>query len=703
MSKTDSHLNILLISGEKNVYDYLKQLLTTAKGFAFELAHIHDPAAPFNFINQKIDTIILDLNLFYGIDLKSLSQLRANFPDVPVIVISTDRNPDQVAYAIKTGAQDFLLLSALDNESLPHAIISAITRMNIARNESINSDKSDFAQIVNDAPVAIAILDSHEIIYSNNKLGEILGVSNSANLINKSFMHHIHPSYLQFFNEWVSRIQRPDSDQKPIHIILLKHDNYPVNVEIAGKHIEYKSKSALLMLISDITERKQIETDTLYAAKNNSLANIIDNQIMHNYIDNAILASQRNKTHFAIMCLDLDHLKVINETYGRRVGDLLLQSILQRLKKVARQTDTVLSLGGNHFIVAMNDIDNINVIPNHAQHILTSLTQPFMINSHHIEASFTAGISIYPENGTDANTLIKNADLAHYKAKQRGQNTYMIFTPSMAHHAKLREELLYDLKGAIRNNEFLLFYQPIINSHTGKIARLEALLRWFRHSKEILLPGDFLTLAEETGLIFDINEWVIREACKQDLFWQAKGLKPVPISINLSLSHFHLNSKLLHTITDIMTESSLPPDCLEFEMSENVTVLDVGLDIISALKRLNIKLTIDDFGANFFSLNELMRYHIDNIKIDRSLISSTPDDSDKCAIVSAIIAMAAKLNINVFAEGIENQKQLSFLNDAGCQYVQGNYLCPPLSAEQLFMLLKQDTSFPFTPADTETT
>ena len=549
------------------------------------------------------------------------------------------------------------------------------------------SNANSFQLMIEHSPLGVIILGHDSIKYSNDKFAHIIGASCKTALAGKSITEYIHPSYQKFFYDWLQKIPGAAKHPNNIEMILLKNNNDLINVEVCGSDIRHKEHALTQLYIKDITERKRVETELKYLASSDSPSNLINDNLLQKYLGQAIKSAALSKRHVAVVYMDLDHLKLVNETYGYKIGDLLLQAVTQRLKKISRQSDMILPFGGEKFVLVMNDLQNISVVSDFIQNLTNSLSQPFRINDNNVYTTITAGISVFPENGVDSDTILKNAELAHYYAKQQGQNNYRYYSSSMSRHIHEKTELLYDLRQALNQHDFRLLYQPVIDTSTGKIIGLEALLRWHRLKKTMLAPNDFLSLAEESGLIFDIGEWVIETACNQNLVWQQSGITPLPISINLSTRQFHAKSGLINIIKTALKETKLSPQLIEFEMSENVTVLDIGSDILQELKQMGIRLTIDDFGASYFSLNELKRYYIDTIKIDRSLIKSVPYDADKSLIVSAIIAMGNTLGLDIICEGIETDEQLMFIKKNGCYKVQGNLLCRPMSPEELYPVL----------------
>lgn len=561
--------------------------------------------------------------------------------------------------------------------------------MNNPEEKSINLPEP-FQQMIEHSPCGIVLLNNSLIVYANDRMRSILGVDNKEAIIKKSLDQFIHPSYLKYFTDWFTKINLSHQSEKNIELIFLKNNSHPIHIEMMGNRINYNSHVSVQLFMTDISERKFTETH-LQSTTTQPTKKLTDHAFLNEHIKQAIYSAEKNNQHMAVIYLDLDHFNFINETYGYKTADILLEVILQTLKATASANETILTLGCDKFIIIANKIDNVNMLNHIIQKYINLFSNKFLVQNQELTTTATLGVSLFPENGIDSQTLLKNAEFAHAHAKKSGQQKYQIFTSSMTHHIKQQNDLLFDLKQALDKNEFVLLYQPVVDITTGKILRLEALLRWFRSNNEILLPGDFLSLAEETGLIFPIGEWVTKTACKQNIYWQQHGITPVPISINLSMRQFQAGPRLIKNIENTLQLTQLPSHCLEFEINENVSILNISSDILETLHNMGIHLSIDNFGSGFFSLSEIKRYQIKNIKIARSLIANVTKNKDNAEMVAAIIAMSKEMNINVIAEGIETKEQLAFLKTHNCLQAQGNYICAPLSEEELYPIFKTAT------------
>jgi diguanylate cyclase (GGDEF)-like protein len=402
----------------------------------------------------------------------------------------------------------------------------------------------------------------------------------------------------------------------------------------------------------------------------------------------ALANATRNGRLVGILLHDLDNFKVINDSLGHDAGDALLKMVAQRMRAVVRESDTVARLGGDEFVIVLPDMENCNEAMVVANKLLHELSQPFTVEQQQLYISASIGVSLYPRDGEQEQTLLKNVDLAMYRAKREGRNTVRFFTEELNAHNRERQKLETALHHALENAEFELHYQPKFNFHTGAITGVEALVRWNHPTLGVIAPSAFIPLAEETGLIVELGAWVIRSACRQSRAWQ--GIAGMPVNMAVNLSARQLDPDLLiHTVADALSETGLAPEYLELELTETAIMPDAveAIGILSDLKCLGVRLSLDDFGTGYSSLNYLRRFPLDSIKIDRSFIVGVGESANDRAIVKTIVALASNLNMNVIAEGVESRVQADFLKLHGCHEMQGYYFARPLPALQVADLL----------------
>ncbi|MBK7846698.1 MAG: EAL domain-containing protein [Zoogloea sp.] len=440
---------------------------------------------------------------------------------------------------------------------------------------------------------------------------------------------------------------------------------------------------------SDITERKASEARIAYLAQHDPLTGLPNRTLLQDRLDQALAHAVRHGSRIAVLFLDLDRFKTINDSLGHMTGDRLLQGVALRLSECTRETDTISRQGGDEFLIVLTDVDGPDDAARVAEKILDRLGPPFDIDGQLLATSFSIGIALFPDDGKCAESLMKNADTAMYHAKESGRNTYRFFDEVMNINALERLQLENALRQALDNQEFCLYYQPQVNLASGRIIGVEALLRWFNGALGGVPPSSFIPLAEECGLIVPIGRWVLHQACRQAKAWQAQGYAPIPVAVNLSAMQFR-RADMVATVREALEASGLSPQWLELELTESL-LMQSGAQVentLAELKALGVRMSIDDFGTGYSSLAYLKRFPVDCLKIDRSFVNDLIDDPDDAAIVRAVIQLGRSLRLDVIAEGTETHEQLDVLRAEGCVAAQGYVFSPPLPAEALGDILR---------------
>jgi diguanylate cyclase len=450
---------------------------------------------------------------------------------------------------------------------------------------------------------------------------------------------------------------------------------------------------ALPRALRHAIDRHRIQVETIYNAQHDAVTNLPNRLVLNDRISQAISLARRRKTAMAVVFLDLDRFKYINDSLGHAIGDGLLQSVSLRLMASVRDSDTVTRQGGDEFVILLSEIASSQDAAKSAKRILLSLTAPHFIGGHELHIDGSIGISVYPVDGEDAETLIKNADTAMYHAKENGRNNFQYFTAEMNVKVVARQSLEASLRRALEREEFLLHYQPKVNLNTGEITSVEALIRWQHPDRGLVSPAQFVPIAEDSGLILPIGRWVLREACRQTRAWQDAGLPPIPTAVNVSSAEFR-KTDFVESVQTILKETGLEARYLELELTEGVLMDDAKFTapVLQELKSMGIRLAADDFGTGYSSLSYLREFPIDILKIDRSFINQITADCDGSTIVDAIISMGKSLNHVVVAEGIETQEQRAYLQAHHCQEGQGYLFSRPLPAAQFAVLLQTGIS-----------
>jgi diguanylate cyclase (GGDEF)-like protein/PAS domain S-box-containing protein len=443
-------------------------------------------------------------------------------------------------------------------------------------------------------------------------------------------------------------------------------------------------------IAKDITEKKRAEHLINHMAYHDSLTDLPNRRLFKDRLTQALEQTIAHEEQLAILFIDLDRFKIINDSLGHAFGDLVLQCVAERLSSCVREHDLVARMGGDEFTVLLPKLADSEDVLGIAQRLLETINQPMEINGQELHITPSIGISRYPQDGQDTETLMKHADTAMYKAKETGKNNFQFYAPTMNMLAFEQMELENELRKALERQEFVLYYQPQVNVSTGKIIGMEALIRWQHPDKGLLAPGHFISIAEENGMIVPIGEWVLRQACHDCKSWQAAGLPPIRVAVNLSLIQFQKNN-LCETVTNILEETGLDPQYLELEITESIAMqnTDQVIQKLEELVNLGIEISIDDFGTGFSSLSYLKKFPIHKLKIDRSFVSDITTDPDDASIVSAIIAMALSLKLDLIVEGVETKEQQNYLHELGCHEMQGFLFSRPVPGTTVTSLLSR--------------
>jgi len=464
--------------------------------------------------------------------------------------------------------------------------------------------------------------------------------------------------------------------------------------ESTGKTYRTATGESRVVFVSrDITERQRYEETIRHQAFHDALTGLPNRMLFKDRLALEIARAKRNKQMLAVLFLDLDRFKLVNDTLGHDMGDQMLKIIARRLVGYVREDDTVARLGGDEFTVLLPEILQAENAVKVARKILRAIREPVHIGVHELYISTSIGIALYPNDGEDAESLLKNADTAMYRAKENGKNNYQLYTAAM--NAKAFERLAMEngLRRALDRNEFVVYYQPKVNMNTGKIIGMEALVRWQIPGRGLILPGDFIPLAEDTGLIVPIGEWVLRTACAQNKTWQDAGLPPLRVAVNLSARQFQLQN-LVEVVSRILRETGLEPRWLELEITESVAMqnAEYTVKMLHELKDMGIQLAIDDFGTGYSSLNYLKRFPISKLKIDKSFVSEIGTEQDNEAIASTVIVLGQSLKLGVVAEGVETKAQYDFLRQHQCDEMQGYLFGKPVPPDRFEEMIRRKST-----------
>lgn len=490
----------------------------------------------------------------------------------------------------------------------------------------------------------------------------------------------------------------------PVDIVMANHQicslaNYSVLISKNGNEYAIEDSAAPIMdadatmlgvvlVFHDVSDAKKMAHEMTYLAEHDFLTDLPNRLLLTDRLNQALNSARRKVTNVALMFLDIDNFKNINDTLGHEIGDKLLKNLAKKLSGCLRNTDTISRQGGDEFIILLPEIADDYAPAEVAEKLLDICSKKCLIDNYELQVSASIGISVYPDDGDTAELLTKNADAAMYQAKSAGRNNFQFFTKEMTQRVTEQMTLEASLRDAISNNELMLFYQPIVSISAGQIVAVEALIRWKHPQWGLISPDRFIPVAEVSGLINQIGNWVLREACRQNRAWQDMGLPPMRVSINLSALQFR-QANFLQEIMKILLQSGMEPRYLELEITESISVHGQSevIQWLNTLKEMGVSLAVDDFGTGYSSLSYLKRLPVDIIKIDKSFIRDIGADPNDAAIIIAIISMSHSLKLSVTAEGVETKEQLDFLTSNGCDCIQGYLFSHPLPGNNLADLL----------------
>lgn len=574
-----------------------------------------------------------------------------------------------------------------------HSIAKDITVRKQAERALIEAEDK-YRSLVEKSLVGVYIIQNHTIVYANPYLVKLLGYQEAT--IGLQVWDVIHPEDRLMVE---NNIRSIPNEHEGIHhqFRVIKRDGSIIDVELLSNRIMYQGQPAVIGTVLDITKRKQVEELNAYLAYHDSLTDLPNRRMFEKKLEELLTVARACRQKLAVMYLDMDRFKYVNDSLGHKIGDQLLNMISGRLQHCVRQNDFIARMGGDEFTIVLPDIQSTESAVNVARRIIETLNEPFIIEDYELYITTSVGISMYPNDGEDSESLMKFADSALYRAKDLGKNNFQVFTSSMNVQTYKIFILEKDLRKAIQRNELELYYQPKVKALTGEIVGAEALIRWNHPEWGLITPNEFLSLAEETGLITAISAWVKRTVCHQNKQWQEAGLPRIPISVNVSAKRF-LYKEMVSTIKNVLHDTGLDPSYLEIEITEDSLLEheEVVTSILNELKELGVGISLDDFGTGYSSLSYLKRFKqkINTLKIDKSFIQDLYQDSEDNAIIAAIIQLAHQMNMSVVAEGVETEEQLHLLKHLKCELIQGYLFSKPVPAGEFAKLLRKGTLAP---------
>jgi diguanylate cyclase (GGDEF)-like protein/PAS domain S-box-containing protein len=688
---------ILLIENDPAAANEIRTALT-AGGSSFDVEWVRLLSDGLELLSKRgIAAVLLELCLPDSEGIETFDKLFTAAPDIPILILGGNANEALAKEAVGRGAQDYLLPGYLDSYSLPRALRNAIERK--AVEDALYVEKERALVTLNSIGDAVLCTDiSGNVTYLNLVAESMTGWPRE---------EAIGKPLAEVFKIIDGSTRQPARDPMEMAVaqnrtvgltvdcVLIRRDAFESAIEDSAAPIHDRAGRVIgaVIVFHDVSAARAMSQQMTHSAQHDVVTNLPNRMLLHDRISQSISLARRQHRPLAVLFLDLDRFKYINDSLGHAVGDQLLQSVAKRLLAGVRNSDTVSRQGGDEFVILLSEISHPEDAATSARKILLSLNAPHSIEGHDLDIAGSMGISIYPGDGEDAETLIKNADTAMYHAKESGRNNFQFFKPEMNLQAVERQSLEGCLRHAVERGEFLLHYQPKINLFTGQITGAEALIRWQHPDRGLISPAQFVPIAEDCGLILPIGRWVLREACKQAREWQDAGLPFKRVSVNVSATEFRAKT-FLEGVSTTLRETALQARHLDLELTEGVLMQNAKstASVLQELKRMGVHLAVDDFGTGYSSLSYLRQFPIDVLKIDQSFVRQISDDPNDSAIVRAIIDMGKNLKKQVIAEGIETQEQLALLRSWHCAEGQGYLFSRPVPAAQLAQLLQTGVS-----------
>ena len=637
--------------------------------------------------------IFLNLSLPDSQGLETFDKLVLAVPGIPILILAGTQEEDVALEGLRRGAKDYLLEDHLDRDSFVRAIRNMAERRTA---EELLYAEKERAQVTLDS-IGDAVLSTDlqgKVTYLNVVAEKITGWTReeaAGKDIEEVFVIVDGSTREPCANPLRTAISKNKTVQLTPNCILIRRDGTEFAIEdsAAPIHDKHGLATGAVIVFHDVSVARAIGAEMSHMAQHDVLTNLPNRTLLQDRLTQAIATASRNNFRIAVLFLDLDGFKHINDSLGHATGDRLLQLVAKRLLAAVRTSDTVSRLGGDEFVILLSEVAHAGDAGVKASKILSALGAPFEIEQNTLRITASIGVTTYPEDGQSAELLMRNADLAMYQAKEKGRSTYQFFEKGMNIRAVERQSIEGDLRCALERNEFVMHYQPKIDLKTGEITGVEALIRWQHPKRGLVGPLQFISIAEDSGLMLPIGKWALRESCRQAKAWQDAGLAPVEMAVNVSSVEFR-NDEFLEGISMVLKETGLEPRCLELELTESVLMqhAEFSVPVLQQLKAMGVRLAIDDFGTGYSSLSYLRQFPIDTLKVDQSFIHEINADTDEATIISAVINMGCRMKHRVIAEGVETAEQLAFLRAHGCDEGQGYYFSRPMPAEKTAKLLE---------------
>jgi diguanylate cyclase (GGDEF)-like protein/PAS domain S-box-containing protein len=659
-----------------------------------ELTHVELMSeAEQHLAERTFDVVLLDLGLPDAQGLEAVRRAHAAAPRVPLVVLTCLDDESLAAQALREGAQDYLIKGQIEARGLLRSLRYAVERK--IMEEALFVEKERAQVTLNSIGDAVACTDIAGNITFLNLVAEKMTGSSREEAAGRPMAEVLRildaASRETIPNPMELAVGKNRTVHLPLNCVLVRRDGFEIPIEdsVSPIHNREGEATGAVIVFRDVSVAQAMALQMAHSAQHDFLTGLPNRMLLNDRVSQAIVLAHRHMKKVAVLFLDLDGFKHINDSLGHPIGDKLLQSIAKRLVDCGRSSDTVSRQGGDEFVVLLSEVEQSDDAATTARRMLQAVAEPHSIGQHDLHVTASIGLSIYPDDGLDAETLIKNADTAMYQAKENGHQSYQFFRPAMNVRAVERQSIEESLRRALERQEFALQYQPIVNIKTGEITGAEALIRWTHPNRGPVSPAQFIPVAEDCGLILPIGNWVLREACKQARAWVDSGLPLGTMAVNISAIEFR-DEHFLEGVFGILKDTGLDPRSLELELTESVLMkrADSTESILKALRARGVQIAVDDFGTGYSSLSYLRKFPIDALKIDQSFVRQITTAADETTIVTAVISMGRSLKLRVVAEGVENQEELAFLQAHQCDEAQGYFFSRPLPPKQFAKLLK---------------
>ena len=693
----DALKRLLLVEDDPGDARLLREMFNQRgpESHSTRLMHVQSLCEAEKYLSDgEVDIVLLDLRLPDAQGIMVVRRALAAAPRVPLVVLTGMDDEQLAAQALHEGAQDYLIKGQIEARGLFRALRYATERK--VMEESLFEEKERALVTLRSIGDGVVCADIRGRVTFLNLVAERTTGWSLKEAVGRPMVEvfrtrdNADVDSLETTAEIA--ILQINSMHLPSNCVLIRRDGavIPIEESIAPIHNREGKGIGAVIVFRDVSEARATALQIAHSAQHDFLTGLPNRMLLNDRIDQAIILARRSKTQVAVLFVDLDGFKHINDSLGHPIGDEVLKSIALRLVSCVRSSDTVSRQGGDEFVVLLSEVSRPAAAAAMAGKILDALAKAHCIEEHDLHVTASIGVSTYPADGLNAETLIKNADTAMYQTKENGRQGFRFFTPAMNARAVERQSIEEGLRRALRLQEFTLHYQPKICLRTMTIVGAEALVRWMHPTRGVLTPTQFIPIAEDCGLILSIGKWVLREACLQARSWVDAGFHAISVAVNVSAMELREGS-FLEGLLAILRETHLEPALLELELTESVLMkrVESTVIILRILRQRGVRLAIDDFGTGYSSLSYLRKFPIDTLKVDRSFVSQIGSGGGDAAIVTAVISMARSLDMRVVGEGVESQAELDFLQAHQCDEAQGFYFSTPVPAHQFLAMLRR--------------